>query len=149
MQRGVSLDEVLANIDALLRFRAADPVGFGVTLSFVVQPANAHTLLEFGELAAARGLSIRLLPLSPRGPEGLDYYDDRDAVARVDEHLAAMRAWALAASPSYLAEIDATREAIRRENDARREETRVRLPLARQAGTGATTSGPPSPGGDG
>jgi pyruvate-formate lyase-activating enzyme len=128
VQRGLALDDVLANVDALIRFRAESPRPFGITLSFVVQPANAHTLIAFGELARVRKLGIRLLPLSPRGPEGLDYYDDGDVVARVLEHV---DGFAKVAPAEWLPEIDATREAIARESASRGAPAGRRLPIAR------------------
>lgn len=98
VQRGVALEELLRNVDALLRFRESHFRPFGVTLSFVVQPTAAHTLIPFGELARARGLRIRLLPLhdGPRTEPHLapSFYRDPDAVARIVEHLDAFIAWA-------------------------------------------------------
>jgi len=112
VQRGLALDEVLANVDALVEARRRQRASFPIVLSFVVQPANHATLVAFAEIARARGLPIRLMPLSPRGPEGLDFYDDADEVARILESVDAMAAWAQQAAPEYGREIHGTRTAI-------------------------------------
>jgi MoaA/NifB/PqqE/SkfB family radical SAM enzyme len=112
VQRGLRFDDVIANLDALLRFRDEHPRWFGVTLSFVVQPLAAHTLVEFGEIAHARDLHIRLLPLTvPRIPE-LDFYGDADVVARVVEDLDRFRAWVDRTRPAWATEVEAVRRAI-------------------------------------
>lgn len=107
VQRGVALAEVLANVDALLAERR-----LGLTFSFVVQPANARTLVPFAELAASRGLRIRLLPLDPGSPDGLDYYDDPEKVADVLGSLDALAAWCADRGPAYGPEVAAARAAI-------------------------------------
>lgn len=133
VQRGLSLDEILANVDALVRYRAAHPRWFGISLSFVVQPANAHTLEEFGEIADARNLRIRLLPLNARGPDGLDYYDDADQVARIVEHLDRFASVTRDRRPEWQREIVATRNAIAAEGASRASavNTSTRLPILR------------------
>jgi MoaA/NifB/PqqE/SkfB family radical SAM enzyme len=135
VQRGVALDEVMANVDALVAHRREHGRWFGISLSFVVQTANAHTLLAFGELAHARDLRIRLSPLNPRGTgldtDALDYYDDPDAVARALAELDRFDAWATRARPEWREEIRATRDAIAGEHAARlgRAPTGMRLPI--------------------
>jgi MoaA/NifB/PqqE/SkfB family radical SAM enzyme len=135
VQRGIALGEVLRNLDALLEHRRRLGEDFPVVLSFVVQPANHGTLLEFGELARSRGLPIRLLPLSPRGPDGLDFYDDGGQVAAVLASLDAFGAWAERAAPGFRGEILATRAAIAGEARGRSSPTRGRsLPLLAPGG---------------
>jgi MoaA/NifB/PqqE/SkfB family radical SAM enzyme len=113
VQRGLSFGDVIANLDALLRFREEHPRWFGVTLSFVVQPLAAHTLVEFGEIAHARDLDIRLLPLTVPGIPELDFYGDADAVARVVEELDRFRGWVDRTRPAWAPEVEAVRRAIR------------------------------------
>jgi molybdenum cofactor biosynthesis enzyme MoaA len=112
VQRGLPLATVLTNLDALLDFRAQRKRPFVLRLGFVVQAANAHTLVEFGGIAASRHVDIRLLPLSTEGNAHLDFYRDPDEVARVVEHLDRFESWARASEPSFLTEIHATRSAI-------------------------------------
>ena len=112
VQRGATLDEVLRNLDALLALRASRPRPFGVTVSFVVQPANADDMIAFGEIARSRDVRMRLLPLSVHGVEHLDYYGDADAVARIVRRLDELAAWARASRPVAVREIEATRSAI-------------------------------------
>lgn len=119
VQRGVALADVLANVDALVELRRRQNASFPIVLSFVVQPANYATLVAFGEIARSRGLPIRLMPLSPRGPDGLDYYDDADEVARIVASLDTMAAWAEHAAPDYSREIFGTRSAIANEAASR------------------------------
>ncbi len=120
VQRGIGWQEVLANIDALIELRRRQRIDFPIILSFVVQPANHTNLIPFAETARARGLPIRLMPLSPHGPEGLDFYDDGDEVARILESLDAMAAWAKQAAPEYGREIHGTRTAVASEAAGRR-----------------------------
>ncbi len=112
VQRGAPLQEVLANIDALLELRRRQGADFPVVLSYVVQPANHTTLIEFGEIARTRNLPIRLMPLSIEGVEELDFYNDEDQVARVLASLDSMAEWANESAQTYGAEIHATRSAI-------------------------------------
>jgi pyruvate-formate lyase-activating enzyme len=112
VQRGIALESVMANIDALVELRRRQGSTFPIVLSFVVQPSNHTTLLAFGEIARSRGLAIRLMPLSPEGVEELDFYGDDDEVARVLGSLDAMANWAAGAAPQYLSEIRGTRGAI-------------------------------------
>lgn len=120
VQRGIAWQEVLTNIDALIELRRRQRIDFPIILSFVVQPANHSTLIAFAETARARGLPIRLMPLSPHGPEGLDFYEDGDEVARILESLDAMAAWAKQAAPEYGREIHGTRTAVASEAAGRR-----------------------------
>jgi len=112
VQRGIDLETVLANLDALIDLRRRQRATFPIVLSCVVQPANHDTLIQFGELARQRGLPVRLMPLSTEGVEELDFYDDPDQVARVLQSLDEMRAWAQSAAPDFLPEIHGTRSAI-------------------------------------
>ncbi len=113
VQRVLQFDQILANLDALIRFRDVHPRWFGITLSFVVQPLNAQTLVEFGEIAHRRDLHIRLLPLSvPPGLAELDFYGSPDTVAQVVAQLDRFLAWTDERRPEWRAEIEATRRAI-------------------------------------
>lgn len=130
VQRGVPFDRVLANLDALLRFRAGDPRGFPVVLSFVAQPANIDTLPAFLDLARARELPVRLLPLAAGHVPELDFYGDPDRVARIAAVLEGEAERALRVRPADRAELLACREAILAEADARRARSGAkRLPL--------------------
>jgi molybdenum cofactor biosynthesis enzyme MoaA len=120
VQRGLPLQDVLDNVNALVELRRRQRAEFPIILSFVVQPANHTTLIPFGELAHARGLPIRLQPLSPHGPEGLDFYGNADEVARILASLDAMAAWAERTAPDYGREIHGTRSAIAAESASRR-----------------------------
>jgi pyruvate-formate lyase-activating enzyme len=135
VQRGTPFQTLLENLDALVEFRAAHNRPFDLRTGFVVQPANAHTLIAFGELTAARGLGIRLLPLHSNPSHSLDYYGDPDEVARVLESLDGFAAWAAARQPGWLVEIRAIRSAILAETArlgiAGIEGERARLPLLR------------------
>ncbi len=112
VQRGVPFETLLENLDALVEFRAAAGRKFDLRTGFVVQPANAHTLIDFGELTRARGLGIRLLPLHANSSHSLDYYGDADKVVRVLESLDGFAAWARVRQPDWLGEIGAIRSAI-------------------------------------
>jgi molybdenum cofactor biosynthesis enzyme MoaA len=112
VQRGLPLVTVLANLDALITFRAQRKRPFDLRLGFVVQAANAHTLIEFGEIAASRRVGIRLLPLSTEGNSHLDFYRNADEVARVVEHLDRFESWAHVGEPGFLEVIRTTRTAI-------------------------------------
>jgi MoaA/NifB/PqqE/SkfB family radical SAM enzyme len=133
VQRGVALEQVLANLDALIRFRESRPWWFGVTLSFVIQPAAAHTLIAFGEIAHARDLRIRLMALNPEHHEGLDFYEDPDEVARVLEHVDRFIAWAAEVRPEWLPEVRAARTAVVEEAASRRARPSALVTLRRSA----------------
>ncbi len=119
VQRGIEFEQVQKNLDALIRFRDARPWWFGITLSFVIQPAAAHTLIQFGEFAHARNLRIRLMALNPENHEGLDFYQDPDEVARVLEHVDRFVAWVEEVHPEWLQEVRAARTAVEREAASR------------------------------
>jgi molybdenum cofactor biosynthesis enzyme MoaA len=122
VQRGtISFEALFANIDALIRFRESRPRWFGITLSFVVQPAASATLIRFGELAHARDLRIRLMALNPENHEGLDFYTDPDVVARVLEDVDRFLAWVARARPEWLVEVRAARAAVLEEAAHRRQ----------------------------
>jgi hypothetical protein len=74
VQRGLSLDAVLDNLDALIRFRAAHHRWFGIALSFVAQPAAIDTLIDFAEIARMRNLPVRLMPLNISHVPGSNFY---------------------------------------------------------------------------
>lgn len=69
--------------------------------------------MRFGELAIERGLDIRLLPLTPSSND-LDFYGDERIVSRVLSDLDDLLSFAKERKPTWLAEIEATREAIER-----------------------------------
>jgi hypothetical protein len=131
VQRGVPFEMLLENLDALVELREAQGTRFDLRTGFVVQPASAHTLIEYGELTSKRGLGIRLLPLHSNSSHSLDYYGDPDAVANVVASLDRFATWATARRPDWLVEIGAVRSAIVAE--ARRLAAtageRTRLPL--------------------
>ena len=135
VQRGTPFQTLLDNLDAIVEFRAAQGRSFDVRTGFVVQPATAHTLVEYGELSAARELGIRLLPLHSNPSHDLDYYGDPDEVAIVLESLQRFATWAEVRRPAWLGEIHAIRSAIvaeaARVQALDSTEARARLPLAR------------------
>ncbi len=112
VQRGIALGEVLKNIDRLIEFRRVHHRYFGITLSFVLQPAAAHTLIEFGEIARTRGLRIRLMALNPENHEGLDFYQDEAALQNVLEHTDKFLAYCEARRPEWVSEVGAARAAV-------------------------------------
>jgi molybdenum cofactor biosynthesis enzyme MoaA len=112
VQRGAPFAQLMENLDALIRFREGRPWWFGITLSFVVQPAAAHSLIPFGEIAHERNLRIRLMALNPEQHEGLDFYQDPDEVARVLEHVDRFIAWVHGVRPEWLPEVRAARAAV-------------------------------------
>lgn len=122
VQRGISLDQVLANIDALIEFRRGHHRYFGITVSFVLQPAASATLLEFGEIARARGLRVRLMALNPENHEGLDFYEDDAQVAKVLADTDRFLAWCERVRPEWVSEVRAGRAAVAGEAARRRRE---------------------------
>lgn len=115
VQRGIPLDALVANLEALLRFRAGHVRPFRVLLSFVVQPAASHTLIPFGELARRLGVGIRLLPFvePPHAEPSLAcFYADEDAVARVAGDLDRFVAWARPLEPAWARHAQAVRGGI-------------------------------------
>jgi molybdenum cofactor biosynthesis enzyme MoaA len=140
VQRGIAFDEVLRNLDALIRFRDGHHRWFGITVSFVVQPAASATLLEFAAIAHARNLRIRLMALNPENHRELDFYLDEERVRRVVDDVDRLIAWAEAARPEWLAEIRAARAAVVLEA-ARRRAT----PPEAEAALRASRNGPRLP----
>jgi molybdenum cofactor biosynthesis enzyme MoaA len=139
VQRGVAFETLLENLDNLIRFRSQHHRWFGITLSFVVQPAAAHTLIPFAEIAHARGLRIRLMALNPENHEGLDYYVDPDVVAGVVRELDRLIEYATRVEPQWLPEIRAARSATI-EEAAARQNGRPLIPVeAREKSLPATT----------
>lgn len=120
VQRGIAFDEVLANVDRLMEMRRTHHRYFGITLSFVLQPAASHTLIEFGEIARARGLRIRLMALNPENHEGLDFYEDDAIVRRVVADVDRFVAYCERARPEWLNEVRAGRAAVLEEAARRR-----------------------------
>lgn len=120
VQRNGVFAQVLANVDALLRFRDRHPRWFGVTLSFVVQPAASATLVEFGELAHARDLRIRLMAMNPEDHVELDFYLHEEQVRGVVADLDRFLAWANAVRPEWVPEIRGARAAVLDEAARRR-----------------------------
>lgn len=119
LMRHGDLQQVLDNLDALIQWRARQRRWFGISASLVVQPANKDDLVEFGRRALERNLRIRLIPLMPHGPDGLDYYSDPDEVARVLEGLSRLEQFAAGVRPDWLPEITASRDAILEESRKR------------------------------
>jgi MoaA/NifB/PqqE/SkfB family radical SAM enzyme len=120
VQRGLPWETVLANVDALLEFRRTHHRWFGVTLSFVLQPANVDTLLDFAELARARDVRIRLMALNPENFVELDFYEDDEAVSRVVRRVDELVAYCERRAPSWVGEAKAGRAAVLGEAASRR-----------------------------
>ena len=119
VQRGLQFEQVIGNLDALLRFREAHPRWFGVSVSCVVQPLTIDSLVAFGEIARARNLHIRLLPLTvPKIPE-LDFYGSPEQVRLVVAGLDRFEAWARGVNPSWVREIESARRAVLAEHAGR------------------------------
>lgn len=112
VQRGIALERVHENIDNLIEFRRNHHRWFGITVSFVVQPAASHTLIEFAEFAHQRNLRIRLMALNPEHHEGLDFYQDEDAVQRVLRDVDRVLEWSKRVRPEWVSEIAAARAAV-------------------------------------
>ena len=108
----VSFEQVLQNLDALIRFRDSRPWWFGITLSFVVQSASAHSLIPFAEIAHARNLRIRFMAVNPENHKHLNFYQDPDSVARVVEHVDRFIKWCERARPEWLADARGVRQAV-------------------------------------
>jgi MoaA/NifB/PqqE/SkfB family radical SAM enzyme len=111
----VPFDQVVANLDALIRFRDEFQWWFGITVSLIVMRENAHTLIAFGELALKRNLHIRLVGLliARRRDEVLNFYKNPDEVRVVIEHLDRFTEWARRVGrPDYVQQAVAAREAV-------------------------------------
>ncbi|MEZ4296597.1 MAG: radical SAM protein [Polyangiaceae bacterium] len=120
VQRGIELDQVLRNIDGLIEFRRGHHRYFGITVSFVLQPAASHTLVEFGEIARARGLRIRLMALNPENHEGLDFYLDEGLVQKVLSDTDRFLEYCERVRPEWVSEVRAGRAAVLEEAAHRR-----------------------------
>lgn len=120
----VSFETVLGNLDALMRFRAARPWWFGITLSFVVQSASAHSLVAFAELAHKRNLRVRFMAVNPENHRHLDFYRDPDEVARVVEHTDKLIKWCERVRPEWLNEARGVRQAVLEEAAKRQQQDR-------------------------
>lgn len=112
LERGIPFQNVIDNVDALIRLRARYPFWFGITLSLIVQRDNAHTLMEFGEIARSRNLHIRLVGLNVQGWEDLNFYKEPAEVARVLRHLDEFGAWAQKVRPDWMHQVVGARGAI-------------------------------------
>ncbi|MBI2392110.1 MAG: radical SAM protein, partial [Deltaproteobacteria bacterium] len=119
VQRGIALSQVHEHIDALVELRRTHVRWFGITLSFVVQPASSATLVAFAEFAHRRNLRIRLMALNPEQHVGLDFYGDPEVVAQVVRDVDALSAWSERVRPEWLPEIRAARMAVLGEAAAR------------------------------
>jgi MoaA/NifB/PqqE/SkfB family radical SAM enzyme len=122
VQRGLALSHLLANLDALIEFRRGHHRHFGITLSFVLQPAATDTLLDFAQLAHERNLRIRLLALNPDRYEGLDFYVDDAQLAGVLENTGRLEAFSERHRPEWLDEVRSGQSAVREEAARRRRE---------------------------
>lgn len=126
VQRGVAFSQLLENLDALIEYRRNHHRWFGITLSFVLQPASAHTVLDFAQLAHERNLRIRLMALNPENHEGLDFYLDDEKVSSVLEHTGRLIEFCERHRPEWLAEVRAGQAAVREEAARRRLEVAAR-----------------------
>lgn len=112
LERGIPFENVIDNIDALIRLRARYPFWFGITLSLIVQRDNAHTLMAFGEIARSRNLHIRLVGLNVQQWEELNFYKDPVEVARVLRYVDEFGAWAQKVRPDWMHQVVGARGAI-------------------------------------
>lgn len=127
VQRGVPMAQLLENLDALIEFRRSHHRWFGITLSFVLQPTAAHTVLQFAQLAHERNLRIRLMALNPENHEGLDFYTEPERVEGVLHHAAELVAFCERNRPEWLAEARAGLSAVKEEAARRRAGGAVRV----------------------
>jgi len=119
VQTTLRFEDIVRSIDALLRFRDEHPRWFGVALSCVVQPDIVESLVEFGEIAVARSVDIRLLPLTVSAFPELDFYQTREQVACVVRELDRFASYANAVRPEWITEIEATKQAVLAEHAGR------------------------------
>lgn len=126
VQRGLPMAQLLENIDALIEFRRTHHRWFGITLSFVLQPASAHTILQFAQLAHERNLRIRLMAMNPENHEGLDFYVEEERVEGVLRHAAELVAFCERNRPEWLGEARAGLSAVKEEAARRRTEASSR-----------------------
>lgn len=120
VQRGVPMARLIENLDALIEFRRTHHRWFGITLSFVLQPASAHTVLEFAQIAHERNLRIRLMAMNPENHEGLDFYIEPERVEGVLHHAAQLVAFCERNRPEWLGEARAGLSAVKEEAARRR-----------------------------
>jgi pyruvate-formate lyase-activating enzyme len=132
VQRGIAFEQVLRNLDDLLAFRGRHHRWFGITLSFVLQPAAAHTLLDFAQIAHARDLRIRLMALNIENHVELDFYMNDEAVSGVVRHVDELRAFAARHRPEWLPEVTAGRSAVLEEAARRKREAASKAALVRR-----------------
>ncbi len=119
VQRGLSFETVVSNIDALIRFRAGHHRWFGITLSFVAQPAAIDSVIAFAELARVRNIPIRLMALNTEQVPELDFYTDEARVAHVVERLDELVAYCRRLREDWLPEAQSAREAVLAEASSR------------------------------
>lgn len=131
LERGIEFEKVLENVDALIRFRSRYHHWFGITLSFIVQSGNAHTLMQFGEIARQRNLHIRLVTLHVRREEELNFYKDPVDVARVLKHFDEFAEWVRRVRPDWNHQVVGARGAIVGEAEKRQ---RIEASLVRLGG---------------
>jgi MoaA/NifB/PqqE/SkfB family radical SAM enzyme len=116
IERGsATLDQVMANVDALIRLRDSYPWWFGITLSLIVMRENAGTLIEFGQFALERNLHIRLVGLLIRrhDDEPYNFYKNPDEVRKVLSQLDDFIQWAKRVGrPDYVQQAIASRDAV-------------------------------------
>ncbi|MDP1823166.1 MAG: radical SAM protein [Archangium sp.] len=127
VQRGLPMAQLLENLDALIEFRRTHHRWFGITLSFVLQPASAHTVLQFAQLAHERNLRIRLMAMNPENHEGLDFYVEPDRVEGVLHHAGQLVAFCERNRPEWLGEARAGLSAVKEEAARRRAGGAVRV----------------------
>ena len=119
IQGTLRFQDILHNLDALVRFRCSHPRWFGVTVSCVVQPPVASSLVQFGEIALARNVDIRLLPLMVKPFSELDFYQSTEQVADVIDALDRFASFAEAKKPEWLVEIGTTKRQVQALHAAR------------------------------
>ena len=112
IERGLPFEEVIANLDRLMRFRASRQRWFGITLSFIVQEDSVGSMMEFGEIARQRNLRIRLVALHTGHCPELNFYEDPDRVARVMEHVDRFAAWTARVRPEWIPQVQSARSAL-------------------------------------
>jgi molybdenum cofactor biosynthesis enzyme MoaA len=112
VQRGLDFGDFLANLDALAAFRSRHHRSFGLSLSFVIQPANIDSLIEFAELARHRNLEIRLLPMNVDSFPELNFYLDDAQVAHVVRRLDEFAEYCARVKPDWRVHAYAAKEAV-------------------------------------
>jgi MoaA/NifB/PqqE/SkfB family radical SAM enzyme len=116
IERGTSsFQDVVNNIDSLIRLRDQYQWWFGITVSLIVMRENAHSLIPFGQLALERNLHIRLVGLLVRRDEDEPYnfYKNPDDVRHVVGQLDQFIEWAKRVGrPDYMQQAMASRDAV-------------------------------------